>query len=46
MAVLAGVPALNAQVEITMAFQVPARSTQDDWAEMAYDRALLILDPS
>lgn len=41
-----GVPGLNARVAIRMAFHGPVETTQADWAEIAYEEALLTLVPA
>jgi len=40
------VPGLNARAVIRMAFESPAGSSRDDWAEIAYEKALMMLDPA
>lgn len=40
------VPGLNARTEIMMAFEALAGSNRRDWAEIAYERALFVLDPA
>ena len=40
------VPALIARAVIEMTFPAPARSNRADWTKLAYDRALMMLDPA
>ena len=40
------VPGLNARAEIRMRLPAPANSTRADWAEIAYKKALMMLDPA
>lgn len=39
-------PGLNARAIIDMTFKAPARSSRADWAEIAYQRALMMRDPA
>jgi len=45
-AVQVHVPSLNARAEIEMSFAAPVNSNREEWAEIAYDRALRMLDPA
>ena len=40
------VPGLRGRATIRMAFQAPAGSNREDWAEITYERALMMLDPA
>ena len=40
------VPAINCRAVLSMTFPAPAESTRTDWAEMAYERALMMLEPA
>lgn len=40
------VPAISTRGMLCMFFPAPAESNRDDWAEIAYDRALEMLDPA
>ena len=40
------VPGVNARAVVRMAFESPAGSSRDDWAEFAYEKALMMLDPA
>jgi hypothetical protein len=40
------VPAINCRAVLSMTVPAPAGSTRADWAEIAYDRALMMLDPA
>lgn len=39
------VPGLNGRATIDMAFRAPAGSSREEWEEIAYERALMMLDP-
>ena len=39
-------PGLKARATIRMAFRAPAGSNREEWAEIAYERALMMLDPA
>jgi hypothetical protein len=38
-------PEIGAQARIDMEFTPPTGSWEADWSELAYDRALIMLDP-
>lgn len=40
------VPAINGRAVLSMTFPAPAESTRTDWAEMASERALMMLEPA
>lgn len=40
------VPEIMSRALITMHFPAPVRSHRADWEEIAYDKALLMLDPA
>ena len=40
------VPGLNARAMIEMEFSIPTGTSRNDWAEIAYEKALLMLDPA
>ena len=40
------VPAHNAPAIIEMGFPTPAEPNRDDWAETAYEKSLVMLDPA
>jgi len=39
-------PGLNARAAISMTFSAALVMTREDWAEIAYERALMMLDPA
>ena len=40
------VPEIKSRAVIRMHFPAPANSNREDWADIAYDRALMMLDPA
>ena len=39
-------PSITASARITITFAAPAGTNPEDWRELAYDRALMRLDPA